>query len=272
MTEHPCPVCQAPAPTTHICWACAKRITHLLALLDEDLQQLYQQLDPTGHQPGSGTSKSADPPLPINLRAATTLDDVRTVLVGWTRESCEHENRWPHDDSETAMLLRLKQTRWQTHPAADELLDELEYTHTQVLAAIDNPPERRYLGPCGADLGDENECLGDVIARGNREPTCADCGAQHDLGARMAWIVDVTADHLVTAADAAGALSAWGQRITADLIRLWAHRGRILAHGTNRRGRPVYRFGDIRDLAADTLQRRALDSDLTRRHDASCKT
>ena len=255
MTDHPCPVCTAPAPDTVICWTCTKRVTHLLTMLDEDLTELYNQLNPGGHRPGSGGSRNADTPLPINPRAAETLDDTRTVLIGWAREACIHDGHWPDIDTEHALLRRLKQTSWQTHPAAAELLDELEYTHREVLAAIDNPPERRYLGPCCAIDDDGRECTGDVIQRGTRAPTCRDCGATHDHDARMQWITDMAADQLVNAAEAAGALSAWGQRITADLIRLWAHRGRLAAHGHDRRRRPTYRFGDVRALAAASRER-----------------
>ena len=256
MTDHPCPVCAAPAPTTVVCWACAKRIGHLLVMLGEDLAELYAQLNPAGHRTGGAGSRAAETPLPVNLRAVQTLDDVRTVLVGWTREACEHEGGWPDEDTEQAMLRRLRRTRWASHPAADELLDELEYTHTEVLAVIDNPPERRYLGPCGAVDEDGNTCDGDVIQRGTRMPKCRDCGASHSHDERMAWITDMAADRLVTASEAAGALSAWGEQITSKLVHSWADRGRIMARARNQRGHQMFRFGDVRVLAADAVKRR----------------
>jgi hypothetical protein len=155
------------------------------------------------------------------------------------------------------MARYLRWSDWANHPAADEFADELDYALAQVTRCIDTPPQRRYLGPCGAVLDQDKTCTGDVVKRWNQTPRCRDCDATHDETARMEWIMDLAEDQLVTASIAAGALSAWGQCITPDLVRKWAQRGRLIAHGHDHSGHPTYQFGECRTLALITIKRRA---------------
>lgn len=256
MTDHQCPSCFAPAPNATLCWDCQVRLTHLLADLGEDLAELHTQLARQARIGTGSGSRSAETPLAFDARASEILDNVRTVLVGWTRVACETEGDWP-DDTETAMIRRLRRARWATHPAADELLDELEYTHSEVLHVIDRPQPRRYLGPCATTLEDGTHCDGDVYQRGSKTPTCRACKATHVTDLRLAWIAERAADQLVTASEAAGALSAWGEHITSDLVRKWAERGRLIPRGHDRHGHPTYVFGECRELALGSLAKRA---------------
>ncbi len=256
MTGHRCPACTQPAPDTVICWDCAKKLTRLLADLAEDIAELTVQLTRQNRSGPPIASRAAERPVPFDEDAAWTLADVRSVLVGWTRVAVDHDGKpWPADTL-PAMLRRLRRTRWQTHEAADELLDELGWLHEQVLRVIDHPAERHYLGPCTAVDAEGIECTGDVYATGSGAPRCRDCGATYSRDERMAWILEVTADQLVTASEAAGALSAWGQHIKPELVWKWAERGRLERRGTDRHGRPTYRFADVRTLAAESVQHR----------------
>jgi hypothetical protein len=255
VTEHQCQACTAPAPTTTLCWDCLRNLSHHLADLADDLAELHTQLARQSRLGAGVGSRSAETAVAYDVRASEILDDVRTVLVGWTRVACETEGDWPAD-TEAAMIRRLRRARWATHPTAGELLDELQYTHTEVLRCIDRPQPRRYLGPCATTLEDGTACPGDVQQRGTRMPTCRDCGATHAVDQRLAWIAERAADQLVTASEAAGALSAWGEHITSDLIRKWAQRGRITPRGHDRHGHPVYQFGECRALALDSVTRR----------------
>ncbi len=57
-------------------------------------------------------------------------------------------------------------------------------------------------------------------------------------------------DHLATAAEIARAMPVlYGTEITVTRIRKWAQRGHLKALDTSRSGHPMYRLGDVRDLA-----------------------
>lgn len=256
MTDHQCPSCFAPAPNATLCWDCQVRLTHLLADLGEDLAELHTQLARQARVGAGSGSRSAETPLAFDARASEILGEIRNMLTTWTRIACETEGDWP-DDTETAMVRRLRRARWATHPAAGELLADLAEAHREVLHVIDRPQPRRYLGPCITTLEDGTRCDGDVYQRGSKMPTCRDCGATHTVDQRLAWIAERAADQLVTASEAAGALSAWGEHITSDLVRKWAERGRLVARGHDRHGHPTYVFGECRALALQAVTRRA---------------
>lgn len=259
MTERPCRACGARAHDTVICWDCAKRVHQLLHDLADDIVELTTQLTRQARA-ARGLGRSATTPLPYDERAGRVLDDVRSVLVGWTKVACETEGDWP-PDTLAGMLRRLRRTAWATHPAADELLDELTWTHRQVLDVIETAAPRRYLGPCGAarigDDGVETTCPGDVVAIGSRDPRCRDCRAVHDAAERIDWLASIADGLLVNAADAAAALTAWRVPVKAQAIYDWARRGRLLPHGHDRNGHPVYVLAEVRALAVEANARTA---------------
>ena len=254
MTERTCPSCDGAIDTGTLCLPCLDKLHDDLATIGDAITELNTQLARlarTGND--GGMARSATRPLPFDLAASDALYDLRSVLVGWTRDVCEIHGNWP-PNTMRAMARRLRWHDWRNHPAADEFADELHFALSQVTHCIDTPPQRRYLGPCGAINLDGKVCNGDVIQRWQHIPRCRDCDATHDYDERMAWIMEVAEDQLVTASIAAGALSAWGQHITPDLVWKWASRGRLLPRGHDRHGRPVYVFGECRALALDSIK------------------
>ena len=251
----------------HLCWDCIKRLHALLRGLTADLDELRTQLARQArHEPAAGSANTGDvwpdedltyrltaTPMAIDTRASDVLADTRSVLVGWTRVACETAGDWPAD-TETAMLRRLRRADWHTHPAADELLDELRWLHAQVVSCIETPAARRYLGPCGAERDDGTECDGDVYAIGTRV-RCIDCGAAHSRDDRIAWVASIADGLLVNAADASAALTGWGITVKAQAVYDWARRGRLANHGHDRNGHPVYVLSEVRELAVETNAR-----------------
>ena len=254
--DRTCPSCAGAIDTGTICLTCLDKLHDDLATIGDAITELNTQLarqSRTGND--GGTARSAVRPLPYDLAASDTIELLRSVLAGWTRDVCQTHGMWPAITMRN-MARRLRWHDWRNHPAADEFADELHYALEQVTNCIDTPPQRRYLGPCGSVDLDGRTCNGDVIQRWNRMPRCRDCDATHDYDERMAWIMDLTEDQLVTATVAAGALSAWGQHITPDLVWKWASRGRLIAKGHDRNGRPVYSFGECRTLALESVKQR----------------
>jgi len=70
----------------------------------------------------------------------------------------------------------------------------------------------------------------------------------YDMDGRREWLLEAAEDRLERAAHIAQAVTDLGSPISADRIRKWAERGRLVPHATDGRGRPLYRVGDVTEL------------------------
>lgn len=177
------------------------------------------------------------------------LDATRNTVTTWVRVVQE---QWPAAvarrpepaDTVTACcryLLgwtdRIRLAAW-----APDILDEMEHLASRLSAIVDRPADRWYAGPC-------DNCERDLYARtGAADVTCPECQLDYDVNRRREWLLTEARDQLVTAATLSRAVSWLGDKpLTADRIRQWAHRGRIMARPANGQG-PLYRVGDALDL------------------------
>lgn len=201
--------------------------------------------DSAGHSIGHAQ------PLPLNAWTVEQLDRATGSLCAWWRVWAEvaQETRAALDCPAMAQDLIRGRLWLASFDAIDELVADLTRDHARLRNAVDRPRPALYLGPCHTVTEDAELCPGDVYARGDDAPTCDRCRSTYARDDLVAWINDRAQDTLVTATEAARALSAWGPRITADLVRSWASRKRLVAHGTTPAGEPTYRFGDIRAMA-----------------------
>lgn len=92
MTEHLCPQCARPAPTTTLCTDCLDTLHRDLDRLPDALTELLTQLSRQARGARGEGGRSAERPLPFDLAASETLDLLRSVLVGWTRDVWEREH------------------------------------------------------------------------------------------------------------------------------------------------------------------------------------
>ncbi|WP_405166740.1 hypothetical protein OG203_17545 [Nocardia sp. NBC_01499] len=107
--------------------------------------------------------------------------------------------------------------------------------------AIDRPEVRRALGRCACGVSLYADETHDVVG-------CENCGRIHSAAAVRAAAVGRAANKLATAAQLARMLPWIGEiRITADRIRQWAVRGKLVAHQVD--GQSLYRVGDVLALA-----------------------
>ncbi|PKW15946.1 hypothetical protein A8926_3728 [Saccharopolyspora spinosa] len=203
---------------------------------------------------GSGVvAHSASTPVPFHEAASEVGWVMANTVSTWAREV--HE-RNPHllppagsTAAAVAWLVGLPNLL-ALHPAADELHDEITSVVARVRQVIDRPPDRIYAGPCDAQVEGER-CTDHLYARpGSHTARCATCGTEHDVDERRRWMIDYAADLRVTATVALG----WTRLLLDKTIPRgtwdsWVSRGRIVPHGTDASGRPVFRFGDVRDLA-----------------------
>ncbi|MGW5741556.1 hypothetical protein [Amycolatopsis sp. NPDC003861] len=199
------------------------------------------------------TAASASQPMPFHEAASEIGWVLANTISTWAREvhECNPHLRPPTGSTAGAVrwliglpgLLAL-------HPAADELHDEITHVVARVRRVIDRPPDRIYAGPCDA-LVDGERCPDHLYARpGQRRVRCGSCTTEHDVEERRNWMIRYAVDLRVTPTVALG----WARLLLDKTIPRgtwdsWVSRGRIVAHGIDARGRPVFRFGDVRDLA-----------------------
>lgn len=251
--------CGRPVQDAACCGACAGQLEDALRAVPDlaaDLEVTRLRLARMGSR---GNGGGADR-LPWDQRAAEAAAVLRSALVGWVRVA--NEATGAHGASEglpadtmaamSAWLLRRVELIRHTE-AASECVDEITAAVRNARRAIDRPPSMRYAGPC-------DHCGTDLLAAAHLEAvTCRECGAEYWVADRQAWMRDRLDDHLTWAANAVHLLASpvYGLEITPKMISRWVERGRLPDHGTDAKGRTLYRVGDIAELGAEHHERQA---------------
>lgn len=180
--------------------------------------------------------------------------------AGWgcTHDTCTviRARTVPHPAARAALFL-LDQLDWLRHRIeAVDALDELAAAAATLRRVVDSPPPVQYAGPCWVEL-DDGRCEFELYAHaGSASVKCGGCGVVHQVPQRRGWLLDEAENVLGHAAMLAAALSALDRPVTSSMIRNYADRGRIVAHGHDERGRPLYRVGDVLDVLADIARRK----------------
>lgn len=180
----------------------------------------------------------------------------------------------------------LRHPSWMSgHAEAAGLHDDVTAAVRHAKRVIYGPAERVYLGICSAPIevpvGDDGdsvmqECQRDLYgAKDRRAVVCPDCGWEFDADVRRRVMLEAMEDQLLTATEMSRALPSYlDQPLTASMVRGYALRGRLLAHGTTdadpddgavegvlvvagRRRAPRYRVGDVLDVLAEVAAREA---------------
>lgn len=250
-----CPVCTRPARDATVCATCGDTLaTDLVAAatLERELQTTYTREAHLGTSVGARSSES---PLPFHEKAGREARRLHAVLTSWA-ELVVTEREVPRPDDRTVAMWLAGQVEWlRHHPSGADAVRQIAAAVDSARRVIDRPPDRRWLGLCGAPT-DDGECPHPVTAlRGELHVSCRACGHVHDVEARRDELLATAQDQLAHASLIAAALTGLGRPIKADLVRKWAERGRLVAHGTDRSKRPLYRVGDVIDLVTDLSRR-----------------
>lgn len=211
-------------------------------------------------------------PLPFSTRASKVAHDATVRLDHWVRVLHVDGEPWPVPDvAAQSRWLLSRLTRAVAHAGAAEFDRDVTRVVTQIRYVIDRPADRWYAGPCDTDGCVEQLLTFDDDGRPRREArpstlyadpeldvvTCRQCGARYDVEERRAWLLAAAEDQLAHAELIGRAAPALGVEITPAAVRNYAARGRISAHGTDLQGRPLYRVGDVIDVAQDVLAKKA---------------
>lgn len=261
--------CQASceAPTADGVYLCKAHLEELVMALRgvpglvEDLEVTITRQSRTGGQQHG--SRSADRPLVWNEHASTALTELTASLAAWSYEaSCvEQDERdlldfvYDQDTPELARWLARNYRNARRLDTAGDLHAEILDRITVATRAVDLPPEKKFLGICNTTRDDDSgggntPCREDLYALPKqRWVTCKGCGENHDADQRRETLLADLEDQLIHAGLLASVIAGFGVPVVSDTIRSWAHRGRLPVKGRDQHRRPLYRVGDVLDLA-----------------------
>ena len=246
-------LCVCGAPTSedaYLCSTCVddigRALTDVAELSDElDLSLSKQRrfvIEPSG---SAGTVS----PLPFDVGASRAIHELRAELVGLVRVCVDHHvasRDYIDADPDDTLPSISRWLLWRVdgmaaQPWAADVLRLVRIVE-HCTKVIDRPADRTFAGPCDA-------CGQDLyVEPGRPDVICFDCGLAYDLAARRAWLLSVVNDRLATAIEIARALTSLSMPVNAERVRQWKHRGRLVERAHDRRGRPLFRVGDVVDL------------------------
>jgi hypothetical protein len=261
MSAPTCVRCGRPTPDGYVCAPEAVSLAEGLVRAAghaEDAEAVISRQ--TRH--GAGSRGGSSEPMPVDLAAAERYRTIENTVGTWTRIAEDLSGdlaplpAWPtlNQTAIAAGWLSGHVDDLRKHPAAGEAFAELTAACEDLARLVDRPADKELVGMC--------DC-GKVLyaARGKAVIQCPmpTCKLTWDVAQSRDVLRRALGDKLVSAADAARFAAYWDERNQAQiaaLIRKWAERSQILAHGELDDG-PVYRFGDVADRLARTPRRAA---------------
>lgn len=262
MSTRTCPTCETrPLPETHtVCRDCVHTLRNQL----HDLRTLMRALDDAlagqlkfGQKVGG---KSANTPLPVNLRAAEAAYIARTTILTWTDHIAHARGEATPDTWPTIERFLDIRAGWlATQTDGPTAIDEIQHALHTARRAVDRPADRHYAGPCTNTTLDTDglttDCDGELYAATNRTTvTCPRCHTEYEVATRREWLLNEAWDAIATGPDITRALAGeafGGLSVNLSTIRTWAANGRLERIDVIN-GRPRYRIGDVIQLATGT--------------------
>jgi hypothetical protein len=288
-----CDRCGTPVPdTAYVCDRCSGQLAQVLS---EAAGIVEDAVATAARQARYGTGgRAEDGQLPYNAVAAEAVMVAGNILTTWARHAAETRGTAPGRPQAMAgplcraglgcrhVTCQAIRSHYVPHPvtrAARWLVTQLEWLRHRREAAeafveladacallrrtADRPPAHWYAGPCLEQLAEEPyQCQEDLYALpGAKTVRCRGCGFVHDAAGRKQWLLKEARAALAPAALIARAVSTLDLALTPAQIRGWAHRGRLLDRGHDGQGHPLYRVGDVIELAEEAAARAATRQD-----------
>jgi hypothetical protein len=214
--------------------------------------------------------------VPYNEAAGKVRRDLSRTLLRWwlvvqdvTPDSgyvCYGERTPATVEAMVEYLLRYR--GWfRANPAGADAVVDFSRITGKAKAVVDRPPDLVYLGICSMRTKTPDgvdECPEDLYAVHGKDVTvCRRCKNQHDVKHRQQILLNSVKDQLATASDISRGLSGLDMVVTAERIRQWKTRGRIVPRGDA--DRPLYRVGDVIDLIVADAERLSRQPETTKR-------
>lgn len=200
--------------------------------------------------------RGTDIPLGYSPGAARAQDALRTMVTTWARDL----DYWRADRATTlgqCVAILLDEHRVRRHPAAGELVHDVERIRDWALERINLEEELPTFGACGTELEDGTRCPGYLYGeRAAAWVRCRLCRTQHQTSDRAEWMRRRLAELYFRAATLARLLPLLMERpVSADHIRAWHRAGKPIGIREDDAGYPTYHCGDVLSVAAATPQR-----------------
>jgi hypothetical protein len=277
LSRVPCPIehCDHPARSGYMCGGCEAELARALHDVPEVLGDLDVTLSRQTSRMGRGGHGSAVP-LAFDERASEVGYVLRSALAGWVRvlmesvvplagpacPQCEHAscgairyNRGPEDTCQSmAVWLSAGVSRLVRHPAAEEAHGEIVTAVRAAERVTDRPAERQFAGRCPG-CGEPLYAKPGASAVQCRAEGCE--AGSVEVAVQRDAMLGTIADQLMPATQVADVLTRLAAPLKAELVRQWGSRGRLIAHGRDLAGHPLYRVSDVRDLLVEKLAREA---------------
>ncbi|NUR80326.1 MAG: hypothetical protein HOP97_03975 [Terrabacter sp.] len=224
-----------------------------------------------------GGSRVAETPVPFDPRVSRVLVPIHNDLTGWARIVWDDAPNY----SEPAAVDTASVARWLVDYAAwfagrqdgPDAFAAWERARLSLERLFDRPPDRVYLGRCGADT-DYGPCSESLYLEvGNQQPTvdCPRCTHGVVVADRRDQLAAGVENYLGTARELSRLLSlVLGEDANPRMLWAYAKHGLIQSHGVRvefdtlgrRREVDTYRIGEVREaarmLAADEAQRKSV--------------
>lgn len=242
-----CTACHLhPVHDTFVCQGCADDYHGNLAvapMIAAELVVEVAKMSRKGRTP-SGHVRRTEQPLIFDPQASAALDKLRGELVSAVRIVALDDQAAMPVDTVSAMchwLTRMEQAV-ALRPEGGDIVTGLADAIGKGRRIIDIPPEKRFVGdcPCGSPT-DPSRLLAVV---GSEYVTCRRCGTGYRVAECIGQLEDAMRDHLVTRPELERLL-----KVPPSTLHAWISRDqRLLSSGTDREGKPLYRYGDALNL------------------------
>ena len=247
MSAGVCERCDADTPGGNLCPGCTVKATATLAQARRLLPDLLVSMSRQGRQAPRTGGRSAESPMPVDLVAGAAYALLWGALE---RQGLTPVLRGPGWLTEATLALR-------DRLGASQAWASIELAVARAVKVIDRPPDQSYLGTCSIVGTDGVACRQDLYAPSDTtDYACPRCSAPHHVNTRRQIMLRAVEDVWATGPDLARAVTwlADGQAtVSPELIRKWAHRGKLEAVGASSGGHPLYRVGDALALVRERI-------------------
>jgi hypothetical protein len=240
-----CPACHNPSRDGGLCdndeIILKNNLDDVPWLLDQLLIQAIRQ------NVTSEAGASAETPLAFNEKAADLAAKYEHMLSTWARIVGAQTLA----GRAAADWMRRNFYDVRIHPQAADVVDQIIGHAGECWHAIDrHGADLIFLGDCHHEI-DDRECLTPIRARkGVTVVECWRCETRYDVAEMLAARDARINESLATAAEIAGAQfrTPDNRLINVKMIEGYLRRGTVAQHGT-RRGKPIYRIGEVKEAA-----------------------
>lgn len=275
MSDPTCVRCGRPTLDGYACSGCTAKAGEQLQTVADMTPAARDVAHGLSHRGGGGASGKPGSRPPGDLDAMIRLGDVQNTLTTLARDIAETRGaqfvstafagRGVTDPLVQAARWLSGQLEWIRHAAdgpeayAIRAFDEID-TCARKIAGIANGREPgRYAGPCGYVDDEGTLCGEDVESRpGATSARCKACGSTYDVNARQEWMRGEIEGYLARPVEIAGVLLRLGFPVGYSTIAAYAAKGQLIAHGSDEKGRALFRIGDVIDLRMGAKKPRRL--------------